>query len=278
MHAPGDLHRRHPTPFFANHTPRHLEIIGTRSPSQSAPEMYGPSGMAIDAGPFHPHASMGQASSAEQRRHQEQHQQQQHRQCQDHQDLAAVGAHASNKSCGGNILRQQSIRIEESPVHPVTPSPDSWSMHCACTNQAPYSSSTPPLKASNMMTQTSILQLPKGNASHDLAFFLRTTGPTAAHRKPSKLEDQKRSAPRNALRFFKVGHKRSVAQVEDAQIAHQRREARNASNDTTDNPRLNEVLYDEGGLLADEPPLPKVVQQKVSSTGRLLVRSCVDLY
>ena len=70
-----------------------------------------------------------------------------------------------------------------------------------------------------MMTQTSLLHLPKGNASHDLAYFLKTTGPNAPSRRPRKVDDHPRramSASKNVLKWLKVGQRRPPASVTDA--------------------------------------------------------------
>ena len=77
-----------------------------------------------------------------------------------------------------------------------------------CTDQAPYAMNTP----------ETILRLPKSNPSHDLCFFLRSTGPTAPHRRPSMLsaaEPEKTSSSRDKFRFRKL---RQDAQVKAAKI------------------------------------------------------------
>lgn len=110
-------------------------------------------------------------------------------------------------------------------------------MHYDCTNQAPYSDTA------TMMTTNSLVQLPYNHPSRELAFFLKTTGPTAPHRKPSKAERGPRrggSAKRNVLGFLKVGEKKAAIPTE---------------------------LRDEGGLLG---PV-EGVEQKLTSAGMFLV-------
>lgn len=80
-----------------------------------------------------------------------------------------------------------------------------------------YGASLARTKRKKMMTQSSLLSLPKNNASHDLAFFLRTTGPTASIRKESQtLPGRAASASRNAFRFLRAGSKRHASDVQDA--------------------------------------------------------------
>ncbi|KAK4548282.1 hypothetical protein LTR36_010152 [Oleoguttula mirabilis] len=134
------------------------------------------------------------------------------------------------RKASSTILREDSIHIEEESGEASRP--DSWSMHYDCTNQAP-------IKA----------------ASHDLAFFLRTTGPTASHRRPSKNEHPRRALAENALRFLKKAQKRPTTPV------------------ITAHDKLNGVLRDEGGLLeeiVEEPPLPGASQRQTSSGQRYL--------
>ena len=142
--------------------------------------MVGPTGMAFGAGPLYTRAVMGQGPSAAEREH--------------------------ARKASSTILREDSIYVEESDN---TSQPDLWSMHYDCTSQAPYS----PRPNDQMMTQASLLHLPKENASHDLAFFLRTTGPTAPHRRPSKIESPRRAVAgrKDALRFLKIKQKRRQA-------------------------------------------------------------------
>lgn len=173
--------------------------------------------MAVGAGPLYVNAVMGQAPSASQRDH--------------------------VRETSLQITARHDIDIEESEQ----PSrPDSWSLHYDRTDQAPYSTGVP----NTMMTQTSLLNLPKGNPSRDLAFFLTTTGPSPPHRRPSKVEEHPRrgvSNPKNALRFLRLGHKRSQTPVfppnektiDDLQLHPL----------GNDRGRMNGVLRDEGGLL-----------------------------
>lgn len=89
-------------------------------------------------------------------------------------------------------------------------------MNYDCTTQAPYSSSSK--RDDRMITQSSLVNLPHSAKSYDLAFFLRTTGPTAPHRRPSKVEAApKRSVSgRTAFRFLKRGQKRDATPVQSA--------------------------------------------------------------
>ncbi|EME48877.1 hypothetical protein DOTSEDRAFT_49267 [Dothistroma septosporum NZE10] len=153
------------------------------------------------------------------------------------------------------IVRQ--VEVNREYELPTLSREDSWSMHCAYTDQAPYSNAKSYHGDSKMMTSTSMLHLPRGNASKELVDFLRRTGPPEPHRRPSKIEHPRRSisAPKHALKMLKLGGKRQAHTAQD---------------------RLNNVLLlrDEGGLLAgaEEPstpkPLPRNVEQKVSSTGK----------
>lgn len=168
------LHRRPPAraPGFVNHTPKEFEIT-TCSPSQS-PETAEGSSMAFGAGSPYTNFAMGQGGSV-------------------------VGQDNIRKA-SSSILREDSIQIEEEFSNASRP--DSWSLHCDRTDQAPYFHDSH--KDSRMNTSLSINRLPKDNASHDLAFFLRTTGPSAPHRRPSKAEHPGRAAaPKNAFRFLK---------------------------------------------------------------------------
>lgn len=176
MQLSGTQHRNQAS-VFVNDTPR-FEIT-TLEPSQFNSEMVGPTSMAFGAGPLYTRAMMGQAPSAIERE--------------------------NARKASSTILREDTICVEESDN---LSRPDSWSMHYDCTDQAPYS----PNVDDSMMTQASLLHLPKENASHDLAFFLRTTGPTAPHRRPSKIENPRRNAhtPKNALRFLRSKQKQST--------------------------------------------------------------------
>ncbi|KAK5703543.1 hypothetical protein LTR17_022022, partial [Elasticomyces elasticus] len=105
-----------------------------------------------------------------------------------------------------SILGKDAIKIEEEPSSEVSASrPGSWSIHCDCTDQAPY---FPAKDVGNMMTSTSLFGLPQNNGSAQLAFFLKTTGP---HRRPTKVEEPKPDvdAPKKVLQFFKPRLKRS---------------------------------------------------------------------
>lgn len=192
--------------------------------------------MAIGAGPLYVNAVMGEAPSASQR------------DCVRETTLRITARH--------------DIDVEESEQ----PSrPDSWSMHYDRTDQAPYSPTE--LDSSTMMTQASLLTLPKDNPSRDLALFLRMTGPTAPHRRPSKIEQHPRrgvSAPKNALRFLKLGRKRPQTpgpipdeeSIDSVALRHI----------NSDSVKLNGVLRDEGGLLfGKRKPAKKDQMERVTS-------------
>lgn len=202
--------------------------------------------MAVGAGPLYVNAVMGQAPSAAQRDH--------------------------VRKTGLQITTRHDIDVEESEQ----PSrPDSWSMHYDRTDQAPYSLNS----SADMLTQTSLLNLPKDNPSRELAFFLKTTGPTAPHRRPSKIEQNPRRnvpTPKHALRFLKLGNKRPL-------IRHPHRESAedlslHQSNADRGGPSLE--WQDEGGLLSgkgkkskyrDVERVASPFAQEVSSTGMYIV-------
>ena len=233
-------HRRHPIPAFVNHTPRFERL----EPSSAQPEMTGPIDMALGAGRLYTNAIMGQVPSAIERE--------------------------NARKASSTILREDSIHVEESEN---VSRPDSWSMHYDCTDQAPYSDR----QDDETMTQASLLHIPSENPSHELAFFLRTTGPTAPHRRPSKIEDSPRPTrgPRNAFRFLRAKQRQAAIRSATAHdryvcIAMLRPHSTNVGN-------VNSPLRDEGGLLSDIAEHPGSrgvpVQQKVSSTGILHAHS-----
>ncbi|KAM3415533.1 hypothetical protein BST61_g9054 [Cercospora zeina] len=175
------------------------------------------------------------------------------------------------------ILREDSIQqtFEDSqcpsPATGHTPArseADSWSMHYDCTTQAPYSSAGPgraPSTWDRMNTQTSLTRLPKDNPSHDLAYFLKSTGPPPAHRKPRRAV-----SGRTALRLFRSGsgnqgkQRNSLIQgAPDRQVISGLCISRIR---LTVAFRLNGVLRDEGGLLPGS--VPPNCEQKISSTGK----------
>lgn len=135
--------------------------------------------MAVGAGPLYTNAIMGQAPSAVERE--------------------------NVRKASSTILREDSILIEEESSD--VSRPDSWSLNCDDTSQAPYTIG----KDDKMMTSTSLLTLPRENASHELAWFLKNTGPTAPHRRPREISQPKRAvaAPKNAFRFLKLGRRRA---------------------------------------------------------------------
>lgn len=231
MQLSAALHRRPPPPGFSNHTPRAWEITAV-NPSQSLPysdDMFGlgpePGAMSIGAGPLYSNASaMGQTSSSA--RAGQLPTQQQRRE-------------KIRKANSTTILRQDFIQqtFEASSQRPSSPQtlslsrPESWSMHYDCTSQAPYLNKYTTAGASNssedrMMPQTSLARLPKENSregSHDLAFFLRTTGPTAPHRRPSKVEHPRRTiSAKNAFRLFKSNGEKRRTSTSQVQTAHER--------------------------------------------------------
>jgi len=222
---------QHAHPRFVDHTPRHFDIT-VLSPSHP-PEMFGPAGMALPS-------VMGQLPSA-----------------------TEVESVRKPSTTSTTIVREYSIHVEEEGVS----RPDSWSMHYDSTDQAPYA--VP--EDDKMMTSTNILHVPKENPSHDLAFFLRTTGPTAPHRRPSKVEHQRRAivAPQRALRFLRIGQRRLSA----VRTGHDKWVSRMSTSTTlqpADRSRFNGVLRDEGRLLrdiAEESSIPHGVEQKQTLTG-----------
>ncbi|KAK5716007.1 hypothetical protein LTR15_009832 [Elasticomyces elasticus] len=177
-------------------------------------------GMGISAGPPYTEATMGQATSGVER-----------------------DSIRQQPSC--SIVREDSIKIEEEPNSDYSPSrPDSFSIHCDRTDQAPYVLSD---DADNMMTSTSLLGLPRNNDSARLAFFLKTTGPIAPHRRPSKAERPKPGVAtrKKALHFFKLRSKQSKKTFVGA---HQMSDG-------------EPMLRDEGGLLMTG------VEQRQTSSG-----------
>lgn len=210
MQLSGLLQRRKANvPPFANHTPRAWEITATDPSSQSPgpPDMFGaPTGMTIGAEPLYC-VNMGQAPSSTS------------------SSTAVYDKQQRDKirKASSTILREDSIQQTEeisdehwsSTTVPLSRE-DSWSMHYDCTNQAPYSNG-PRSTDGSMITQQSLVNLPRDNKYYDLAFFLKTTGPTAPHRRPSKCEPvpPKRSVSgKNAFRFLKRGQKRDVTPVQ----------------------------------------------------------------
>jgi hypothetical protein len=201
---------------------------------------------AFGAGPLYTNAVMGQKPSAQQRE--------------------------NVRKASSTILREDSIRVElHDDIHASFGEQDSRpdSLPHARTDQPKYVKEDPDDK---MMTQTSLLHLPKGNASQDLAYFLKTTGPNAPTRRPRKVEDHPRramSASKNVLKWLRVGQRRSPVSVADANFEW----VLNLSVlvwlwTVLMMRRLNDALeadmkfQDEGGLL-----LPPTIEQKLSSTG-----------
>ncbi|KAK4901039.1 hypothetical protein LTR49_027351, partial [Elasticomyces elasticus] len=178
------LHRqRSTTPSFVNHSPRHFEITSV-SPSYPSMMFGRRNGVSRSAGPLHTDATIAQVTSA-------------------------VEWDSIRYSPSCSILGKDAIKIEEEPSSEVSASrPVSWSTHRDRTDQAPY---VPAKDVGNMMTSTSLLGLPQNNDSAQLAFFLKTTGPSAPHRRPTKVEEPKPGvdAPKKVLQFLKRRLKRS---------------------------------------------------------------------
>lgn len=207
--------------------------------------------MAIGAGPLYVNAVMGQSPSGPQQEH--------------------------VRKTSPQITARHDIDIEESEQQPSRP--DSWSMHYDRTDQAPYDTGV----QDEMMTQASLLTLPKENPSRDLAFFLRTTGPTAPHRRPSKIDPHSRrtATPNNAFRFLKLGQKRSQTPVFSPYDEYTLHTVPPRQNDPN-GPSTKLFLHDEGGLLfggkkqVKKEEIQRVVSpfvQEVSSAGGHATRS-----
>lgn len=180
------------------------------------------------------------------------------------QASSSVFERDSIRKASGSILREDTIQIEEQTGN--ISRPDSWSIHCDRTDQAPYLSTPPEDRkiGDGMNTTLSLPRLPRDNASHDLAFFLRTTGPTAPHRRPSTVEHPRRAAvPKSALRFLKR-QKRSAAPL----FATYDKPVICDGSEVTRIDRCSHsgVLRDEGGLLQE---VPNGVEQRETSYGKL---------
>lgn len=146
----------------------------------SCAEMFRGSSMGIGAGPLYTNAIMGQTLTPAERE--------------------------NARKASSTILREDRIQIEESES---VSRPDSYSIHCNYTDQAPYSTG----EDGTMMTQKSLLHIPSDNPSHDLALFLRLTGPTQPHRRPNRLENGERSVSGRgrSLRFLRLKRRRSLS-------------------------------------------------------------------
>ncbi|KAK5111759.1 hypothetical protein LTR62_004679 [Meristemomyces frigidus] len=226
MQLSGGVRRRQAAPTFTNKTPKSFEMTPC-SPSPS-PVMFAPAGTAVAAGPLYTNVIMGQSTSTLAPN--------QHERCH------KFGHKAPLSPANSAIVREEAVDQTEE-LRCDFSRPDSWSLRCADTTQAPYS--TP--ESDKMMTSTSLLPSLRNKAeSADLAEWLKTTGPCAPHRRPSKLQSKKRgiTAPAKALRYFRRGNKRA------RELAAQ----------------TNLVLHDEGGLLL--PPPLEGVEQRQTSSGR----------
>lgn len=193
MQLSAHAHRHKASTAFLDHTPRPYEIRTTLKPlhSSDVDSKSDTASMGFAAGPLYTNAIMGQIPSAQQR-----------------EDL---------RKASSTIFREDSIKVElldDVNTADDLSRQDSFSIHHACTDQAPYTND----RDDEMMTQNSLLVMPRKAASHDLAQFLRTTGPMAPHRRPSKVDRSKRSAakPKNVLNMFKSGHRRPTESVTNA--------------------------------------------------------------
>lgn len=171
------LHRRKQTPNFHDHTLKDVET--TVSDPWSSFNMFGVEGLPFAAGALYTNAIMGHTPSALERE--------------------------KARKASSTILREDLIVVEES--EDIIPTPDSFSLHHVCTTQAPYSTSANGETTTDGQRLTHADPPNEHTNSYDLAIFLRETGPTELHRKPSKADRPKRavSASRHALRFFRLG-------------------------------------------------------------------------
>lgn len=191
-------HRRAAAPAFLDHTPREFEITAPVNFSRPPDTLADTSDMgmgiaALGAGPLYTDAIMGQTPSAQQRE--------------------------QMRKASSTILREDSIKVEcsddvHNPFGEQESRPDS--LHYARMDQPPYARSS-----DRVMTPASHMSLRKEFASHDLAFFLKTTGPNPPSRRPRKVEDRPRravSASKNVLKWLKVGQRRPSASVAEAHM------------------------------------------------------------
>lgn len=135
--------------------------------------MFNRTAMPLVAGPFYTNAIMGQGPSAAEREH--------------------------VRKASSTILREDSIRVEESEK--LSPA-DSWSMHFDCTNQAPYCAAG----KENLRPRSDVRLPAKDTPLREMAKFLRESGPTPPHRRPSKLENPSKALAgrRKAMQFLKI--------------------------------------------------------------------------
>lgn len=189
-------HRRAAALAFLDHTPREFEITAPVNSSRP-PDTFADAadmGMgiaALGAGPLYTNAIMGQSPSAQQRE--------------------------QVRKASSTILREDSIKVEcsddvHTPFGEQESRPDS--LHYARMDQPPYARSTD-------RVTTPASQAKDKFPTHDLAFFLKTTGPNPPNRRPRKVDDHPRramSASKNVLKWLKVGQRRPSASVTEAHI------------------------------------------------------------
>jgi hypothetical protein len=107
-------------------------------------------------------------------------------------------------------MRQQAVPHNYSkPAPSARYRPDSWSIHYDYTDQAPYTARGD----DGITAPTGLSNISEGNASYELAEFLRTTAPKPPHRKPSKIDLPGRAAiaSQHASHLMKLVHKSSIA-------------------------------------------------------------------
>ena len=177
MHLSDSQRRRQVPPFFTDHTPRHFETSGLVSPRQS-PEIFGFSGHDSNDTPAISSSSIMRRPTP---------------------DRATREQHYQASSL---VLRKDLLQTEEDlSGDGMLSRADSWSLHCLYSNQRPYMASV----NDKMNATDSVLERTE---TRRLADFLRDTGPTAPHRKPSKVERRvKHHGAKKALRFLRIGHK-----------------------------------------------------------------------
>lgn len=168
MHLAGAGRHRLPGPPGykpANHTPRAFEVQAlSHYEQQPHPTMFCPTGMAV--GPVYLSSSTSQPP---------------------HQSKYASPREAlSDNTCPNHPT--EPMRIAEASLTTPTSSPDGKLER---------------VEGDKMMTQTNLLVLPSSNPSYQMAYFLKTTGPSPEP--PSKANKTGRvsSMPRNAFRLFR---------------------------------------------------------------------------
>lgn len=164
MHLPASPRRR-VAPPFANHTPRPFELH--QSPPQHTSAMFGPTGMAL--GPVliqHPPQPLSTS----------------------HESNNSVSSTSDSAQQDGSTSSRRDGSQNERVSCPTSPE----------TSASPRESNA---FIDDMMTQTNLLVLPQSNPSYQMAYFLKTTGPSE--------EPSRRSARPNmissAMRMLKPG-------------------------------------------------------------------------